>query len=134
MFTIHDLTTRELLNAREAARHCSHREDDRVFVGARTAPGGQTYNVWASYDEIVYALSCREHVPSKKEAQVIRQLKAKTKQSEEWLRAHPKYGQEIADACTPDREVVSVQRYQKMVSLMGKQTAAERYKIGETNV
>lgn len=106
--TLHDLTTRELLNAISKA-HNGY--DDPVYVGHRFVEGGQRVNVWATLDEIRYALTCRPHVPSKKESQVIRQLKAKTKQSEEWLRSHPKYGQEIADACYPNRREVSAVEY-----------------------
>lgn len=132
MFTIHNMTTRELLNARAQTRNC-YVGDERVFVGSRFAPGGQQINVWATRDEIAYALYGREHVPSKKEAQVIRQLKAKTKQPEEWLRAHPKYGQEIADACTPDRKVVDAKTYQQLTKLYGVVTP-KLFKIGKSNV
>ena len=131
MVTLHDMTTRELMNALRLARDCY--DDDPVHVGSRFVEGGKLVGVWATLDEIRYVLNNRPHIPSKKEAQVIRQLKAKTKQSEEWLRAHPKYGQEIANACTPDRRVVDAQTYQRMAKLYGG-VVSHLYKIGEPNV
>lgn len=134
MFTLQDMTTRELLNARNLTRG-RYRDDDEdddeehVLVGTRRAPGGIEFSVTATRDEIRDALHSREHVPSKVEATVIRRLKAKTKQSEEWLRAHPKYGQEIANAGNSTRQVVSSGRYQRLTKIYGKQLTAKQYKI-----
>jgi mRNA deadenylase 3'-5' endonuclease subunit Ccr4 len=134
MFTVHDLTTQELLNARGAFRAYDVGDDELVFVGSRNAPGGQQINVCATHDEIMAELNTRPHVPSSKESRVIRQLKAKTHQSEEWLRAHTTYGQEIALAGNP-RKMVSVREYQWIAKAYGKQHASRHYKIqqGVTN-
>lgn len=109
MTTIYDMTTRELIKALRIAR--AYYYNDPTPVGSRLVEGGVLETVWATRDEIIQELSTRPHVPSKKEAQFIRQLRAKTGQTEEWLRAHPRYGQEIADACYPNRREVSAVEY-----------------------
>lgn len=127
--TIKDMTTKELLAALESCR--GHDEiNPTVRVGQRAVADGIMAVVNATEDEIRFELSGRPHVPSKKEAKVIRQLKAQTHQSEEWLRAHPKYWQKIMDACYPNRRVVDQQTYTKMVKRYGND-AIKYYKLGD---
>jgi hypothetical protein len=91
--TLRDLSTKELLNAREPARQarrteiwqdCEYdlydvEERNAVLVGKRLVTGGIEESVYATYDEIIAELNCREHVPNKIEAKRARQLKAKRK-------------------------------------------------------
>lgn len=127
--TIKDMTTKELLAALDACRSCDD-ANPMVRVGQRAVADGIMAVVNATEDEIRFELSGRPHVPSKKEAKVIRQLKAQTHQSEEWLRAHPKYWQKIMDACYPNRRVVDQQTYTKMVKRYGND-AIKYYKLGD---
>lgn len=112
--TLRDLTTRELLNAVKGNHwplweyESGYREvGDPIFVGKRYVAGGSIEEVYARPHEILSALNTREHIPGKREAKVIRRLRAETGMSVEELRAHPKYGQELVDAQFPNRRPVS---------------------------
>lgn len=100
MLTLGDMSTRELLNALREHPHDYYDpngEPAQILVGSRRLPGGQFASVWATRDEIKGALVGREHVPSKKEGKLLRQLKAKTGMTEAQLRVSPKLGQELVD-------------------------------------
>ena len=92
----------------------------KVFIGSVTDKGGVEVEIHVTEDELMDELKKRPHVPSKKEAKLIRSLKAKTGQSEEWLRAHPKYGQEIVEVTNPNRVEVSKKEYTKLLPLTNK--------------
>ena len=135
--TIKDMTTKELLNAKTSLAPGEFRDGDGhlrgtdlVAIGHRVVSGGKVVEVKATRAEIINELNTRPHVPSKKEAQVIRQLKAQTHQSEEWLRAHPKYWQKIVDVSYPNRRAVTKQEYEKLARQHGNDVF-KYYKIGE---
>lgn len=128
--TLQDMTTKELINARDRNHGYNYQGDDeKLVIGHRFVTGGAQVTVEATLIEILRELDTRPHVPSKKEATVLRQLKAKTKQSEEWLRAHPTYGQQLADACYPNRRVVSEDYYKRLSRAIGP-GVSKMYKIG----
>ena len=127
--TLQDMTAKELLNARNQARDYEYHDDTLITVGHRAITGGERVTVEATLGDILRELNTRPHVPSKKEATVLRQLKAKTKQSEEWLRAHPTYSQQLADACYPNRRVVSEDYYKRLARAIGPDVT-KMYKIG----
>ena len=109
--TIRNLTTQELLRTVRKWDWTWSRDPDgppeQIAVGSRMVEGGTKVTLFASRDEILAELSVREHVPGKREAKVIRRLQAQTGQTEEWLRAHPKFGMEIADAQNPNRRTIT---------------------------
>ena len=107
MITIKDITTKELLISLRAFPDWSSEDCEKYRVGCRLAKGGISQAVYATREEILDELALRPHVPGKIESKVIRRLMSKTGQSEQWLRNHPKYGQEIANAQYPNRKVVS---------------------------
>lgn len=125
-----DVSTKALLNAKAHAncisRYCYRDEpaDDpmcgKVLVATLIDKGAVPVNLYATKEEICGVLQTREHVPTKKEATLIRALKAKTKQSEEWLRKHSKYGQMIADAAQPNRKEIGVKQFQRLAELTNK--------------
>lgn len=114
MITIKDISTRELLIAlRISSQSCCYDfetvmdSEHKILVGSRLTTGGNYQTVYATKKDILDELSTRPHISNKKESKVIRRLMAKTGHSEEWLRQHSKYGQEIADAQYPNRRIVS---------------------------
>jgi hypothetical protein len=124
--TLHDLTTRELLNAVKGnywplwEYESGYREVGQpIFVGKRYVAGGNIEEVHARPHEILAVLNTREHVPGKREAKVIRRLRAETGMSTEELRAHSKYGQELVDAQFPNRRPVSAAWAKKMRPFYG---------------
>jgi hypothetical protein len=131
MTTLRDLSTRELLNAAKSAHSWSFDEDTpaRIPVGRRLLAGGVVCVVEATLAEILSVLNTREHVPSKAEAKVIRQLQAKTGQSEEWIRAHPKYGQMLADVQFPNRRRISAREAARIAPLVGQRWFGRMYKV-----
>jgi hypothetical protein len=109
MLTVKDMTTRELLSAAKGARayYAGNVDEGDYFIGQRFVKGGDMAICRATFAEIVSELNTRPHLPSKREGKTIRRLRAQTGQSEEWLRSHPKYGQEIVDAQYPNRTPIS---------------------------
>ena len=114
--TLRDISTRELLKALPlAVMYCDWYSDygtkldisKPIFVAKRLLKGGEIYEIFATEIDIRAVLKTRPHIPGKKEAKVIRRLMAKTGQSEEWLRAHSRYGQELVDAQYPNRRIVT---------------------------
>lgn len=121
-----DVSTRALLKAKNGFHNLMVETDepeymdDKVFVATLMDKGGVPVNLYATENEIWGELSRRPHIPSKKEAGVIRSLKAKTRQSEEWLRKHPKYGQMIAEAEYPNRKEISPEEYTRLRRITSK--------------
>jgi hypothetical protein len=113
IITLYDMSTRELLKALRSVpyeRYDRYEDDEieKIRVGSRILPGGEQVSVWATRSEIKGALVGREHVPSKKEGKLLRQLKAKTGMTEAQLRAHPKFGQELVDVqLSQPRRIIS---------------------------
>ncbi len=128
MKTISDMSTKALLLARSdfrGYRGCYDFDgcvklEDKIFIGSVTDKGGAEVEIHVTEDELMDELKKRPHVPSKKEAKLIRSLKAKTGQSEEWLRAHPKYGQEFFVVTKPNRIEISKKEYVKLLPLTNK--------------
>lgn len=91
-------STRELLALR---RSVSIQKYPR-FDGDEKITFGRSWYAWMGYEvdtESLYKeLSTRPHVASGKEAKLLRQLKASTKQSEKEIRENPKYKKMLADA------------------------------------
>jgi hypothetical protein len=120
MLTTSDMTTRELMKAAQNARSYPAWEDGATYhVGTRLLKGGVVCSCFATLDEIIATLNTRPHVPSKREAKTIRRLRAQTGQTEAWLRAHPTYGQEIADAQFPDRRTISQREADQIAKYYG---------------
>lgn len=130
MLTLKDLSTRELMSVRKNTHGWDWPGDEPFAVGQRVVAGGAVEVVTATLGQVLDELNTRPHVPSKKEAKVIRRLRAQTGQSEEWLRAHAKYGQEIADAQWPNRRIVTKQWAEKMAIHYGV-WFGRLFKIGE---
>ena len=111
--TIQDLSTRELLSAFRALRiegragWGPNTGADTFVAGSRLHTGGVVGGVSCTEDELVAELALRPHVLSKQEGRVIRRLQAQTGWTVEQLRAHPRFGMEIADAQYPNRKEVS---------------------------
>lgn len=127
MITIKDISTRELLDIN---LRTYHPDGEAIIVASRLVAGGQVENVYATIDEIRRELANRPHVCGKKEAKTIRRLKAQTGQSEEWLRSHPRYGQDIVDAQkTKPRIAISKTRFDQYSSTYLKSMALDKYKI-----
>jgi hypothetical protein len=122
MITIQDLTTRELLQARDTYRnrYYTDEDEDQLLIGKRLVEGGNEEHVVGTMADIMAELNRRPHVSTKMEAKLIRRLRAQTGQTEEWLRAHPKYGQEIADAQRPNRQVIGASYAKTIAPLLGK--------------
>lgn len=117
MITIKDISTKELLRTMRR-RVCSQyhyeypnfiQSGEKLLVGCRLTTGGISQAVYSTRKELLGELATRPHVPSKAESKVIRRLMSKTGQSEEWLRQHHKYGQEIVGAQYPNRKLVSAE-------------------------
>ena len=124
--TLQDITTRELLGIRLNQYYA----DETILIASRLGKGGEYQNVFATIDEVRQELVKRPHISSKKEAKLIRRLKSQTGQSEEWLRKHPRYGQEIVDAQkSKPRLAVSKQQYDKLATYFGADVAENRYRI-----
>lgn len=128
MKTLKDISTRELLSA----YHSRYNKDNADWwertregyvapehIFSRMGPGGVPDNVAASYDAIIAELSTREHIPSKREAKLIRQLKAKTGLSEREIRVQ--FGEKFFPA---KRYPVSVEQYNKYKTLYGTDSMA----------
>jgi hypothetical protein len=125
--TIKDISTRELLDIR---LNQYYPDGEVILVASRLGKGGEVHNVYATLDEIRRELSNRPHVCGKKEGKLIRRLKAQTGQSEEWIRAHPRYGQDIVDAQqTTPRRVVTKERFDVIATWYSKDVAEKHYKI-----
>jgi len=124
--TIQDLSTRELLSAFRALRiegrsGCGPNTGaDTVVVGSRLHPGGVVGGVSCTEDELLAEIALRPHVPSKQEGRVIRRLQAQTGWTAEELRAHTRFGMEIADAQYPNRQEVSPEFAERNADLYGK--------------
>jgi hypothetical protein len=76
MLSIRDMHTKELLNALPAARRAAATfTNDEYDMHLRPVVA----EVYATYEEIIGVLSCREHVPNKQESKRIRQLRGMRK-------------------------------------------------------
>jgi hypothetical protein len=128
MITLQDMSTRELIAAAQPPYYpCD--DTNPVLVGTRLLPGGVPQEVYATLDELTEELKKRPHVSSKLEAKTIRRLRSQTGQTEEWLRAHPKYGQEIADAQNPNRRPVTADWAKRMMPLYGEKIFGRMFKV-----
>lgn len=124
--TLKDFTTRELLQAARNERAHGHRFDvehghaeDTVLVGTRLTKGNVPVAVYCKMQELLDELNTRPHVTGKREAKVLRRLQAQTGQSEEWLRAHPRFGQELVDAQYPNRRPCTPEFARRMAVYYG---------------
>ena len=123
-----DMSTEELLNALRVYPYEYYEPDDvphKIYVGSRLVKGGERVEVWGTRSEIRGALVGREHVPNRKEGKLLRRLRAQTGMTEEQLRAHPRFGQQLVDVQqSVPRQVISKKQapwYQKVYgSLFGK--------------
>lgn len=140
MITIKDISTQELLTSISGKRYNDITNDEEeIFVGFRLVPGGtvempMSESVYATRTEIKAELALRPHVSNKAEGKLIRKLMAQTGQSEEWLRAHPRYGQEIFEIgnCNgKKRKTISKESYVEASKYYTKPSMEYRYKIGK---
>jgi hypothetical protein len=116
MTTLQDISTRELKGAIREVRSESERGDPlksagsfqkRAFVASRMVKGGVYDPVSATEAELMSELNTRPHIPGRAEGRVLRRLIAQTGWTAEQLRAHPRFGEELADAQYPNRRVLS---------------------------
>jgi uncharacterized short protein YbdD (DUF466 family) len=115
--TLKDISTRELLRARRDARYGSEYGGDRLkqagdftkreTIAFRLVKGGESQSAVATMDELLAELATRPHIPSRSEGKLLRRLMAQTGQSADWLRAHPKYGEMLADHQHPNRRRIT---------------------------
>ena len=140
MITIKDISTRELLASISSKRYDDiTNSEEKIFVGSRLVPGGTaemplSETVYATRYEIKKELALRPHVGGKAEGKLIRKLMAQTGQSEEWLRSHPKYGQEIFEAANCNgkaRTTISKKQYNSNEAFYGKEFMSRHHKIGK---
>jgi hypothetical protein len=137
--TLADLNTKELLSARRTLRYEAQILESegelkpgfevRSLVACRLVKGGNSKAICASIAELSNELRQRPHVPGKAEARKIRQLMSKTGWSEEQLRAHPKFGAEIAETCNPNRRKISVAEAKRLLPVLGRKAIGRNYKI-----
>lgn len=120
--TIQNLSTRELLAAFRQLR-IEGRGDGggrTAVVGSRIHTGGVVGGVSCTEDELLAEIAIRPHVPGKQEGRVIRRLQAQTGWTVEELRAHTRFGMEIADAQYPNRTEISPAHAQRYAAHYGK--------------
>lgn len=111
------ISTRELKRAyQEGKRGCVFEGletktdggfEKRGRIANRLVKGGESRSVVASISELKAELESRPHIPGKKEGKLLRRLMKDTGQSAEWLRAHPKFGEQLADAQHPNRQRIT---------------------------
>lgn len=116
MIALSKISTRELLKELRSRRSFGIGEEvsgckptfiKRGNVAFRLVEGGNTDVAVATTAELVAELDTRPHVPGKPEGKTLRRLMAKTGWTEEQLRAHPRFGMELADAQHPNRQKIS---------------------------
>lgn len=131
-YTLSQVPTRVLLKALGQMR-LSHESTDcstksifekRQHVTGRPAGvvDGQTVfdSVGATQSEVLAELATRPHVPSKGEGKLLRRLQAQTGMSADQLRAHPKYGAQLADFQHPRRRVITPAEAERVAPVVGK--------------
>lgn len=144
MITIKDMSTAELLAAFRAGRIMPNDWDHKlkravpakVFVGSRKVPGGTAEyplyeSVHALVGEIEAELKTRPHIPGKAEGKLLRRLMSETGWTEETLRAHPKFGEQLADAQHPNRRKISRTEAKRLVPILGRRQIGNTCKIVE---
>ena len=133
-YTLQEVPTRVLLAALRDFPHEDPYDDaapEVVYVHKRPAnvPGGFDV-IHATHDAIRTELRTRPHVPGKKEAQILRRLMAQTGWTEEQLRAHPRFGMELADAQFPNRRVLEPGPYaDRLRQSLGDHWFGRQYKV-----
>lgn len=134
--TIKNITTQELLNAPAGARlagYGSYDEgcsSDSIFVGSRPEKGGEPVGFHLTCDELTVELATRPHIPGKAEGKLLRRLMSETGWTADALRAHPKFGEQLADAKFPNRRMVSAAWAKAHAPLYGAHFG-RMFKIGE---
>lgn len=132
------ISTRELLAARRSVRWDSETEGDRVkaggfvkraFVASRLVKGGEYQGVSATIDELLAELETRPHVPSRSEGKLLRRLMAQTGWTADQLRAHPKFGAQLADNQHPNRHRISKAEAARVLPAVGKTHFGNSYKV-----
>jgi hypothetical protein len=144
VITIKDMSTPELLAALRDVKVMPNDWDSdakrpvprKVFVGSRKVPGGTAEyplyeSVHALVGEIEAELATRPHVPGKVEGKLLRRLMAQTGWTEEALRAHPRYGEQLADAQHPNRRKISRTEAKRLVPVIGRRHIGNNFKIVE---
>lgn len=122
------ISTRELLAARRSVRWDSEYDVDRVkaggftkraFVASRPVKGGECQGVSATIDELLAELETRPHLPGRSEGKLLRRLMAQTGWTADQLRAHPKFGEQLADNQHPNRRVISKSEARRVQPAVG---------------
>lgn len=112
--TLKDISTRELMRALKGLHVLNEGdpEDPLKFAGRferrqrianRLVKGGDSEACMATESELIAELNTRPHIPGRAEGKVLRRLMAQTGWTADQLRAHPKFGEELADAQYPNR-------------------------------
>lgn len=129
-YTLKDVPTRLLLKCvGEWNFYFERPEEERLHIHSRPSSADTWDVVFATRDELLAELRTRPHVSSTREAKVIRRLMAQTGWSEAQLRAHSRFGQEIAHAQNPNRQIISVKEAKRIAPLLGQKYFQALYKI-----
>lgn len=125
MITLKQVTTKELI----AQLHTYYNEGKLVF--SRVGKGGAQEYLYVDPEDVRKELQGRPHVPSKREAKLIRKLKAQTGRTEADLRKDRKYGPMIVEAdLGQPRKRVMKEEYVKLEQIYGRRFVARRFVIG----
>lgn len=127
--TLKDISTREL---KARLRDIRHHEDDgdrlksdgdftkRIFIASRQVKGGDYESAAATVSELQAELATRPHIPNRAEGKLLRRLMAQTGWTADQLRAHPKFGMQLADLQHPHRREISVKEAKRIAPRIGK--------------
>jgi hypothetical protein len=136
MITLDKISTRELLKELRSRR--AWYQDDtsgtkpefvkRIFVASRLVTGGEHDAAMATLDELQEELNRRPHVPGKPEGKLLRRLMKETGWTADQLRAHPRFGAELADAQHPNRREIYPWLAKHLAPALGKDFGS-RYKV-----
>ena len=136
--TLKDISTREL-KQRLGTIRLNHEDDSerlkgdggflkRIGIASRQVKGGSYECAAATVDELTAELATRPHIPGRAEGKVLRRLIAQTGWTAEQLRAHPKFGMQLADAQYPYRREISAKDAPFFAKVHGKRFGST-YKV-----
>lgn len=135
---VSEMSTRELLKAQRrsyrgaAFGYETHETPEPTFVGKRWLPGNVLGTCHATQSEIRTELATREHIPSKKESKILRQLGAKKKQKKEQVKASAIGAGMLFEVQHPARIQICATQKQFIAfykAALGKKLFAAKYKI-----
>ena len=125
MITLKDISTRELLAARNSlAYYDEYGTTNHTHKFFRIGKGDTCECVEVTDEELYAELNTREHIPNKKDAKTLRRLQAQTGLSVEEV-----YAKHSDEFYPNNRRKVSKKEYLHWVKVYGKQIAEQRYVI-----